>query len=58
MKRIAMINATTGSKMLVVEDRKKEYLKAGHKLVGTQYKKTEAEPATKKADSETPENKE
>lgn len=33
-KMIKFINKLTGSEMWVAEDRKEEYLKAGHKLPG------------------------
>ena len=34
VKKVAMINANTKTKMYVDEKRKGEYLKAGHKMAG------------------------
>lgn len=51
---IVFINALTGTEMLVADDRKEEYLAAGHKLAaGTIEKAKKAEPVTEVPKKET-----
>lgn len=55
---IKFINALTGTEMLVADNRKEEYLAAGHKLAaGVVAKKAEPEEPKKVRKSATPKKK-
>ena len=48
---IAFVNAVTGTEMLVADDRREEYIAAGHKLVAVPSAK-KAEPVAEKPKEE------
>ena len=54
---VAFINAWTGTEMLVADDRKEEYLAAGHKLAADAYGKTEKAETVKESIKKTPNKK-
>ena len=56
---IAFINSLTGTEMLVADDRKEEYLAAGHMLAAgaSKAEKPEAVKETKKAPAKKPTKK-
>ncbi len=52
---VAFINALTGTEMLVADDRKEEYLAAGHRLAaGSSVKAKKAETVTEEPKPRTP----